>query len=1533
MSKVNQGTWSHGFMTRIPNLCCGIALDWLEDQGVNPEIWVLGLPPRLEQLRDPERPLDWGLFTELCRRLASIGGRNADLYEIGRALGRRAFADEALQAAIESTSLDDLFELELAERAACLFPGLEVSATASEPGIIAIHALLREGDHDCRAFFEIARGALSELPTILGDAPVWVDIDHAERWARYRVALFASVESRYDGGLSAPLAHADERHRALMSADGLMELGSVILDEICAGHPAAALWVVSDLIPDELRERLAFESAVGHSIGEALGSAGGAGSDPAYLLLGMRGQPIKPPTHSLALALPNRDVGRLDLWATEPPIEDPVESLDTLLPWVAVSLENACLRARIAAPHPAEEIAAKEHARIAPELEDRWRTTLERTADVICEVAADGRVLFVNLAVEALLGHPPDHYCGQSFLEFVLPEEQEALLEDFQKLISAGDPACITFRATHRSGSIRTLEALCTAHRSESGELRLICSMRDVTDRQRVEAELRQSADRYRSLVENDAMLVGVATPDGRMVVPSPHLERTLGIPPSEDLGIQILRRIHPDDRQPVIRAWLLSKQTGEPGRADLRFLKPDGTQLWFEAAWRRFEGPGGEEQLSVVMHEITARKKSESALRAISQGLSETGEDFHVRLVEHLSDGLGMSGAVLSRIDPNEPGHVHTLGMWFEGEQQENVRFALEGTPCAQVFKGEACSFPASVDKIFPNTREIFGRPIEAYVGAPLMDSAGHVIGGLAVVHTRALAEPQLARSMLEVFAQRAATELCREDAETARLESEKRFAALSQSSSDVIVELSKPHGIRYVSPGVLHVLGYTPEEALDADLFARVHAEDREPLAAALSRVFEDEEPGHLRFRISHRDGDWRWLDVTYRAYRTEGAERRAVALCRDITQRTLAEQEREQLVSITQNSSDIILLASLTGGIRFLNAAGHEALGIDRDDDAQHNTLFDFLSADDAERMRFKIMPTVHRNQRWTGEVELLNLKTGARLPTQATLFLIHYPEADQAVAIAAICRDLSYSKHAEQQLRESEERYRMLAENPYDLISELDADGRFVYVSPNFQEILQYAPEDLLGRDVFQLIPEEDREEIQRIFKGAVRTESTFHAPFRIRHRDGSHRWVDSTARAYRTAQGQVMAVLISRDITEQRRAEDALRQSEDRLRQAQKMEAIGRLAGGIAHDFNNLLTAIIGYCDLLLEELGAEHPGRSDAEEILKAADRAGALTRQLLAFSRRQVLQPKVLDLNALVADLDRMLRRLIGEDIELRASLDGELAPVKADPGQLEQVILNLVVNARDAMPRGGRITIGTANVEIHDSNLDDEAAIPPGSWVTLQVSDTGSGIDESVLQRIFDPFFTTKPPGEGTGLGLSTVIGIVSQSGGHIRVNSEPNKGTTFTISLPRVSEQLTESEGFTELAQLRGDETILVVEDAGPVRKLVERYLERHGYTVLGASSSIGALRHARRHPGPVHLLLTDVILPRMDGREIAERVEALRPGIPVVYMSGFTDDSLSRHGVLADDVILLEKPFTPSELLTMVRQVLDAEDDAD
>jgi signal transduction histidine kinase/ActR/RegA family two-component response regulator len=397
--------------------------------------------------------------------------------------------------------------------------------------------------------------------------------------------------------------------------------------------------------------------------------------------------------------------------------------------------------------------------------------------------------------------------------------------------------------------------------------------------------------------------------------------------------------------------------------------------------------------------------------------------------------------------------------------------------------------------------------------------------------------------------------------------------------------------------------------------------------------------------------------------------------------------------------------------------------------------------------------------------------------------------------------------------------------------------------------------------------------------------------------------------------------------VFRDVTEQRKAEAERARLEEQLVIAQRLEAVGRLAGGVAHDFNNLLSVILSYAGFAVDELHESDPVREDIVEIQNAGRRAAALTRQLLAFSRKQILEPQVLSLNRVVTDIESMLRRLLGEDIDIEVHLDAALGSVRADPGQLEQVIMNLAVNARDAMPQGGKLTVETANVELDEGYAERHVAVEPGRFVMLSVVDTGAGMDAETKAHIFDPFFTSKERGKGTGLGLSTVYGIVKQSGGSIWVYSEPGRGSTFEVYLPRVDAPVVDVRRKPATALATGSETVLVVEDEPAVCKLVERILRNAGYEVLSATSGGDALLLCEQHRGAIDLLLTDVVMPQMSGRELAERVTTLCPRLEVLYMSGYTDNAIVHHGVLVAGTHFIGKPFAAAELTRKVRDVLD------
>ena len=511
----------------------------------------------------------------------------------------------------------------------------------------------------------------------------------------------------------------------------------------------------------------------------------------------------------------------------------------------------------------------------------------------------------------------------------------------------------------------------------------------------------------------------------------------------------------------------------------------------------------------------------------------------------------------------------------------------------------------------------------------------------------------------------------------------------------------------------------------------------------------------------------------------------------------------------------------------------------------------------------------------------------------------------------------------------QLNEQYELFRLIGESAADMIAVVDMNGRRLYNSPSYQKVLGYSSEELEGTASFEQIHPDDRPLVREAAQEARRTGVGRKLEYRFRHKDGTWRILESVASVIRNAAGEpAKIIIVNRDITERKQAEKELRESQ--LRQTQKMESLGRLSGGIAHDFNNLLGVIIGYTEVLEVPVIEEELRLKGVREIKKAGQRAASLTRQLLAFSRQQVLEPKVLDLNGVVTDIEKMLRRVIGENIELITTLDASLGRVMADQGQIEQVIINLAANARDAMPNGGKLTIETANAELDETYVRQAPEVRPGRYVFLSVSDSGVGMDAETQAHIFEPFFTTKERGRGTGLGLATVYGVVKQSNGFIWVHSEPASGTLFKIYLPLVEGEVQATSPEVSQPQLATNrETILLVEDEESLRSVTRDLLVQDGYHVVEANSGAQGLEVAQQHHGPIHLMLSDVVMPGMNGPTLARNLAESHPETKVLYMSGYTDHMIDRHGVLEPGVHLLEKPYTRDVLIRKVRAALNAQ----
>jgi PAS domain S-box-containing protein len=564
--------------------------------------------------------------------------------------------------------------------------------------------------------------------------------------------------------------------------------------------------------------------------------------------------------------------------------------------------------------------------------------------------------------------------------------------------------------------------------------------------------------------------------------------------------------------------------------------------------------------------------------------------------------------------------------------------------------------------------------------------------------------------------------------------------------------------------------------------------------------------------------------------------------------------------------------------------------------------------------------------HTNGSQIADGQLLALGGTLAAPASATLPLAPIMKASDLRSRRSDghARNISKQSRSEEAIKDSEVRYRRLFEAAQDGILILDADTGFITdVNPFLMELLDYSREEFIGKTLWEIGPFKDVAASKTAFRELQSQKYVRYENLPLATRAGRSINVEFVSNVYRVNNKKVIQCNI-RDIT--RRKQDEL--TEQQLRQAQKMEAVGQLAGGVAHDFNNLLGVILGYCELLESRTDLAAESRKMIEQIRNAGISAKDLTRHLLAFSRRQVLQPVFLDLNAIVKHTGTMLGRLLGDHVTLSNVLCHDLGTIKADPSQIEQVLMNLAVNARDAMPEGGKITLRTANVKIDQAYSRQHPYLKPGPYVMLSVGDTGVGMDAETRSRIFEPFFSTKVAGKGTGLGLSTVFGIIKQSAGAINVYSEPGYGTKFKIYFPRCKSAPVVIQPHDAAPLSGGSETLLLVDDAAPLRGLTRLLLEGCGYTVLDSGDPADAIEIAARHNGALPLLITDVVMPGFSGPILAERLRVLRPGMKVLYTSGYADDEVAQHGLIGTDRAFLEKPFGRDALIRKVREVLDS-----
>jgi two-component system, cell cycle sensor histidine kinase and response regulator CckA len=760
------------------------------------------------------------------------------------------------------------------------------------------------------------------------------------------------------------------------------------------------------------------------------------------------------------------------------------------------------------------------------------------------------------------------------------------------------------------------------------------------------------------------------------------------------------------------------------------------------------------------------------------------------------------------------------------------------------------------------------------------------------------------------------------RKAAEDALLESEKRLRFALEGANEGLWDWRIDTGDVYFSAAAEHMLGYEPgemERRAGGTWDQSLHPDDMPGVQRAIDEHVAGHTPAYeAEYRCRTKQGGWKWIlgrgKVVER--NADGSPLRMTGIHIDITERKQAEETRARLTAILDATPDLVAICSADLTTIYMNSAGRRSLGIGEHEDLTGR----WIGRTYPERIRKLIfeeaIPTATRDGFWRGESAFLGADGREHPATQVVL--AHRNPSGAIDSFSTVIRDDTERLRAEAAVRESEERHRLLfEENPIPLLV-IDAET-LMFLSVNAAAVRQYgySRDEFTRMSVTDIRPEEDAHVALARAAAPPEVRAQRSGPYRHRRKDGSTVIVEIVSRDFVFA-GRYARLVLAIDVTEQRHLEDQLRQS-------QKIEAVGQLAGGIAHDFNNLLTIIKGNVELALHQLPGGVPLRNDLEQIAHAASRAALLTRQLLAFSRKQVLTPAVLDLNEVVADAERMLRRVIGEDITFVTQLAPAVSRVTADRGQIEQVLVNLVVNARDAMPTGGILTVATADVDLSPTEAAARG-IMPGAYVTIRVRDTGVGMDDATRSRIFEPFFTTKPVGRGTGLGLATVYGVVHQSGGFVLVESAPGDGSTFTVFLPRTARMDVAGGAPPPGTIERGSETILLVEDEDEVRVVARRVLVEAGYTVLEAANAAEAIEVFDRAPGTIAMLVSDVVMPGLNGHELSQILRHRAPQLRTLFVSGYSFDARGDSSGF-DDASFLPKPYDPAELARRVRSILD------
>jgi PAS domain S-box-containing protein len=1125
--------------------------------------------------------------------------------------------------------------------------------------------------------------------------------------------------------------------------------------------------------------------------------------------------------------------------------------------------------------------------------EARFRTLIEDSPESLFLTDVQGTILAASRVAARRLGKNLDEIIGAFLFDPLPPEVTTQRRARFEQVIATGRPV----RFEDVRGSVHFDNHINPILDAGGKVSRLSILGINITDRKNAEQALKEREALFRAIFATAQDSIFIKDRSFRYTQVNPAMERLYGLSAVDLTGKTDLDLVGAADTE-HIRKQDRRVLNGEVVKG-VHTIPVQGVPITFHYIKAPLHDEAGEiVGICGIARDITDLRQAEAALE-------ESEERFRM-LFDHVPDAYILADMQGEIIDCNQAteelagyGREELVGNnfaclpWLDFRQQVRLADLL-----AQTARGGVMG---PVD--FTLTHKDGGEVIAEGMSLPLSIQGQNLV--LTIVRditARKQAEEALAAHLqfLELLLDTIPNPIFFKDAQGAYLGCNKAFEV-------------------YLGVTREEIVGKSVYDLSHKELADEYHRMDLEAFQTTGTQVYES--------RVQVADGTWHHV-VFHKATFPDptGGVGGLVGIITDITARKQAEEalweSEARFRAIFENAPVGISMTDLSGRLLQTNRVLQALLGYTAEELRGRESPEIIHPEDRPENARLGMELLAGNHRHYSMDNRLLR-KDGEIIWGQVTVTLLRDARGDPEYFVGTVI-DITAQKQSETELRQSEQRFRLMAETIQDVFwIATPRIGKTVYVSPGFEYIWGRTREALYRNPklFLETVHPEDRERVKTEIIAARERSIPWSHEYRIIRPDGTARWILNRGFPVRDDQGRVILFTgVATDITEHKALEE-------QLLQAQKMEAVGRLAGGVAHDFNNLLMAITGYGELMRAKVLKDDPLYGYLENILKAGERAASLTRQLLTFSRRQIIHPKMIDLNRVILDLEPMLRRLIGEDLHLEVVTDRRLGTVRADPSQVDQIVMNLVLNARDAMPTGGGLTLKTAAVELKKERHTRFGLAPPGAYVMLVVEDTGVGMDEVTQAHIFEPFFTTKGPGKGTGLGLSTVYGIVKQSGGYLDLESSPGAGSAFTIYLPRLEAIVDPPRVKIAITEsLRGEETILLVEDEDMLRGLLAKFLRLYDYTVLEARHGGEALLACERHPGPIHLMVTDVVMPQMSGRELADRLTPLRPEMKVLYMSGYTEDALVQHGVADLSVAFLQKPFRPIELARRVHALL-------